>query len=54
MSARPVWTNAQDDALRDAGGVYAKMAALATEWGRSTRHVIARWHLLRVQERGHR
>lgn len=51
MSAS-IWTRAQDVALRDAGGRYAAMAALAAEWGRSTRHVIARWHLLRAQERG--
>jgi len=51
MSAPP-WTLAQDEALRAAQGRYASMAALAAEWGRQTKHVIARWHLLRAQKRG--
>lgn len=49
---RQIWTDEQDEAIRDAGGKYAVMAALAADWGRSERHVISRWHLLRAQARG--
>lgn len=45
-----VWTDAQDDALRETGGRYQAMAQLSRKWGRSTRHLIARWHLLRAKQ----
>lgn len=41
------WDVHHDNRLRDAGGVYSKVAALSDEWGIAETALITRWHKLR-------
>jgi len=45
-SGSPFWTPARDAAVRDTGGRWQAVSALADKWDRPSAHVIARWHRL--------